>query len=71
MATVKKDSSRLRIQYDGGVIDGKAKVIARTYNQIAVTASDDSLYATANAIAGLQDKPVLAIKRVDESTIQA
>lgn len=64
-----KERTTLRLQFDGGVVDGKQKVITKSFSQIKTTASDEELYNTANAIAHLQNKNLMFIKKVEVSSL--
>ncbi|RKD32320.1 DUF1659 domain-containing protein [Thermohalobacter berrensis] len=60
-------SSKLRIQLDGGVDgDGKQIIKSKTYSKVKTTATNDDIYNVATNLAGLQTYPVYAVKRIDE-----
>lgn len=64
-----KEKTTLRLELDGGVVDGKQKLIPRSFSQIKTTASDEELYNTATAIASLQNKDLMSIKKVEVSSL--
>ena len=66
---VNKEKMALRLELDGGVVDGKQKIQSKTLNNIKTNATDDNLHGTAIALAGLQDKPLLKVKRVEETLL--
>lgn len=56
--------SRLQIQLHLGVDgDGKDVTRTKTYSRIKGEASDQDLYDVANSLVGLQEHPVLFIRR--------
>ena len=52
-----------------GVVDGKQKLIPRSFSQIKTTASDEELYNTATAIASLQNKNLMGVKKIEVSSL--
>lgn len=60
-----KEKMTLRLELDGGVVAGKQKVDSKSFTQIKTTALDDALYGTATTIAGLQEKNLLKVKRIE------
>ncbi|HEY8361874.1 MAG TPA: DUF1659 domain-containing protein [Tissierellaceae bacterium] len=64
-----KEKTTLRLEYDGGIVDGKQKLITRAFNRIKTTATDEELYNTANVIASLQNKNLMYIKKVEVSSL--
>lgn len=64
-----KEKLALRLEFDGGVVNGKQKVHPKTFSQIKTTADDLNLHATAKAIAGLQEKSLLKVQRVETTTL--
>lgn len=64
-----KDKVVLRLEYDGGVFDGKTKVIRSSYSSIKIGSLDEELYAVATAIAGLQKKELLNVVKNDEMSL--
>lgn len=66
-----KDKVVLRLEYNGGEFDGKTKVIRNSYSNIKIDSLDDELYAVATAIAGLQNKELLNVKRNEEMSLKS
>ena len=64
-----REKLTLRLELDGGVINGKQKVNSKSFTQIKTTAEDQALFDTASAIAGLQEKDLLRVKRVEITSI--
>ncbi|NLY85381.1 MAG: DUF1659 domain-containing protein [Tissierellia bacterium] len=64
-----KEKTTLRLELDGGVVDGKQKLIPRSFSQIKTTASDEELYNTATAIASLQNKNLMGVKKIEVSSL--
>jgi len=67
---VVKDS-KLRLELDGGLNDkGNPIVNTKTFSKIKTDADNENLFLAAESLAGLQDMPLLGIKRVDEIELQ-
>ena len=64
-----KEKLTLRIDLDAGLVDGKQKIYSKSFTQIKTESQDTALYNTAVAIAGLQEKALLKVKRVEVSSI--
>ena len=64
-----KEKLTLRLELDGGMVEGKQKVNTKSFTQIKTTAEDQALFNTASAIAGLQEKNLLKVKRVEVTSI--
>lgn len=71
MATVTLQSKKLKIQYDGGVVDGRAITQTKTFSTINEACTDDQLMSAATIINGLQTQTVLGVKKVEESELSA
>lgn len=64
-----REKITLRLELDGGVVNGKQKIYPKSFTQIKTTAADEALYSTAMAIAELQGKDLLKVKRVEVTSI--
>lgn len=64
-----KEKINLRLELDGGIVDGKQKIKAKSFTQIKTTAEDEALYNTALILADLQDKDLLKVKKVETTAI--
>lgn len=64
-----KEKTTLKLELDNGVVDGKQLVKSKNYNKVKTTATDEELYNTAVAIAGLQSRDLLKVKRIEEITL--
>lgn len=69
MANTNLVKVRLRMKFDGGLVDGKEKVIAKNYQAIQPTATNEGLHSAAIAMASLQDKALIGVVRLDETEI--
>jgi|SRR5690554_757228 hypothetical protein len=65
----KKEKMALKLELDAGIVDGKQKTTSKTFNNVKVTALDDNLHLAATELAGLQNKPLLNVKKVEETTL--
>ena len=70
MATVFKNNSSLKLQFDKGLgTDGKSVIGSKTFANLKVDALADDILAVANAIAGLQKHDLYDILKLDSSSI--
>lgn len=60
-----KEKMTLRIELDGGIVAGKQKIDSKSFTQIKTASEDTDLYGTATAIAGLQDRDLVKVKRIE------
>ncbi|MUV36698.1 hypothetical protein JNUCC1_00502 [Lentibacillus sp. JNUCC-1] len=66
----KVNSSLRLVLYDGDdLVTGKPIYKAKTFNNVKTDATADQLYAIANALAALQERPLSNIERRDTSNI--
>jgi hypothetical protein len=65
-----KENTTLKIELDGGTVDGKQKIKSKTFNKVKVTAENQELFKTATALANLQSKDLLKVKRIEEVTLK-
>ena len=64
-----KEKTTLKLELDNGIVDGKQLVKSKNYNKVKTTATDEELYNTAVAIAGLQSRALLKVKRSEAITL--
>lgn len=64
-----KEKISLRLELDGGIVNGKQKIHPKSFTQIKTTAEDQNLYDAATAIASLQEKSLLKVQRVETTTL--
>lgn len=64
-----KEKVTLKLELDGGVIDGKQKLVSKSLSKVKTDALDEDLHVTAAALAALQSKALLNVKRIEESKI--
>ena len=64
-----KEKTTLKLELDNGIVDGKQLVKSKNDNKVKTTATDEELYNTAVAIAGLQSRDLLKVKRIEEITL--
>ena len=67
--TAIKEKSSLKLELDNGIVDGKQKTLSKSFTKIKTAAADEELHATAIAIANLQSKDLLKVKRVEEVSL--
>jgi hypothetical protein len=67
MATAANISKKsLKLELDGGIVDGKQKVASKLFTNVKTDATDENLNISGQAIAGLQEKGLLKVKKVEE-----
>ncbi|MCK9444032.1 MAG: DUF1659 domain-containing protein [Tissierellaceae bacterium] len=64
-----KEKMTLRLELDGGMVDGKQKVTPKSFSQIKADADDEALYNTAVALSGLQTRDLLKVKKIEVTSI--
>lgn len=65
-----KNPSSLKVKFDCGLNDtGKTIVKSRTYSNLKPDATNLDVYNVANALASLQQHPVLEIAKIDNTTL--
>lgn len=64
-----KEKLALRLELDGGVVDGKQRSISKVFNNVKTNAVDDNIHSAAMTLVGLQNKSLLKVKRVEETTL--
>ncbi|TMN21765.1 DUF1659 domain-containing protein [Lentibacillus cibarius] len=71
MAVAQLVDSRMRLILDDGVdeVSGKQLYKTKGFNNVKTDATADQLYAIANAVAPLQQRPLLEVERNDSSNI--
>lgn len=62
-------SKKIKLSYDGGVVDGKQKKINKTYTNINLAADDSQLKGACQLIASLQSYDVLERLKIEESVL--
>ena len=68
MANIKEKIS-LKLELDNGVVDGKQKVLSKSFGRVNTAAGDMNLFNAATAIGGLQEKPLLKIQKIETTTL--
>lgn len=66
---VEKEKVSLRLTFDDGIVDGKQKLKSKSYNRIKETAGDENLFKTGQVLAGLQDKDLELISKIEVSSL--
>lgn len=59
----------LKLELDGGIVDGKQKIKSKRFNKVKLDALDESIYQTGIALSGLQNKALMNVKRLDEVSL--
>ncbi|MEY8303824.1 DUF1659 domain-containing protein [Anaerosalibacter bizertensis] len=61
-----KDSAKLKLELDGGMDGDKQIVKSKTYSKLKVDAANENVYGVAKSLSGLQELPLLKVKKVEE-----
>jgi len=64
-----KEKLTLKLELDAGIVDGKQKIQSKMLSNVKTSAVDDNLHGVAVALAGLQNKPLLKVKRIEETLL--
>lgn len=64
-----KEKISLRLEFDGGVVNGKQKIHPKSFTQINISAEDEALLNTANVLASLQDRNLLRVKKIETTDL--
>lgn len=63
--------TKLKLELDGGLNDkGNQIVKAKTFSKVKTDADNENLFSAAESLAGLQEMPLIGIKRLDEIDLQ-
>lgn len=66
---VEKNKTSLKLEYNGGMVGEKQKLIRKTFNKVDVDATDEAIYETAKILETLQNKEVVNVKKIEEKTL--
>lgn len=64
-----KENLVLRLELDGGMVGEKQRIKAKSFSKIKTEVADENLYGTAKSLADLQDDGLLAVKRIETTTL--
>ena len=69
--TVANNPAGLRLKFDLGKdeLTGKTNVKSRTFSNVKHNASNEDVYAVAEALESLQEYPVIEIAKIDNTTL--
>jgi hypothetical protein len=59
----------LKLELDGGVVDGKQRIESKTYSNINLSASDENILSAGEILSGLQEKALVNVKRIEEAIV--
>lgn len=62
-------SKKLKLSYDGGLVEGKQKKYYKTYSSINLEAADEKVKTAGDLLADLQSYPVLEMVKIEESSL--
>ena len=64
-----KEKTTLKLELDGGIVDGKQKFVSKSFSQIKTDAEDQNLHSTALAISQLQARDLINVKKLEVTSI--
>lgn len=64
-----KEKLVLRLELDGGMVAGRQKITSKSFSAIKTDATDENLYTTAESLAGLQEKDLMKVKKVETTNL--
>ena len=64
-----KEKVTLKLELDGGIVNGRQRTISKSLSKVKTDALDVDLHGTAEALAAMQSKNLLNVKRIEESKI--
>ena len=64
-----KEKTTLKLELDNGIVDGRQRIISKNFTKVKVDATDEGLHGTALAMADLQNKDLLRVKRLEEISL--
>lgn len=64
-----KERVTLKLELDGGIVNGRQRVTSKSFNNVKLDATDDLIHGTGLALTGLQSKELLKMKKLDELTL--
>ena len=64
-----KEKLTLKLELDAGVVDGKQRAQSKMLNNVKTSAEDENLHDVAVVLADLQNKPLLKVKRIEETLL--
>lgn len=67
--TNKTEKVTLKLELDGGIVEGKQKVVSKSFANVNLAALDQNLHGAATELAGLQKKGLLKVKRIEETSL--
>lgn len=59
----------LKLELDGGIVDGKQKVNSKSFSKIKNDAQNEDLHGTAVTMASLQERELVSVKKVETSEL--
>jgi len=63
------EKTALRLELDGGMVDGKQRVQSKSFNRVKAAAEDEDLHGVAVVLSELQKKELLRVKKVEETVL--
>ena len=65
-----KEKTNLKLVLDGGMVGDNQKLISKSFTKVKVEAQDQELYEVAKALESLQNKAILDIRKIEETSLK-
>lgn len=66
---LQRSTLRIVLEQDVDEMTGESKTKLKSFNNISAEATSDQLYAVGTALASLQEYPLMAVERADNSEL--
>ncbi|WP_422486360.1 DUF1659 domain-containing protein [Gudongella sp. DL1XJH-153] len=66
---VMAEKKTLKLELDAGIVDGRQRISSKSYSNVKLDATDDNIHVSGETLAGLQNLPLMKVKKVEESVI--
>mgnify|MGYP001259628920 CR=1 FL=1 len=62
-----KENRKIKLELDGGMNGDKQIIKSKTYAKVKVDSTNEDMLAVGTALADLQEKPLLKVKKLEEA----
>lgn len=60
------ESRKLKLELDGGMKGDKQVIKSKSFSKVKVDATNEDIYAVGTTLSGLQEKPLIKVKKIEE-----
>lgn len=65
-----KEKLVLKLQYDGGLVDGRARLINKSYSRLNLDADDQNILKTAQLLSSLKEEELVNVYKLETSSLK-